>query len=99
MAQYRTKPVFVEAFKLTEETRNDNRDWPSWLHEAWNKNRFENGAVFPFSQDQSFGKGLVIKTAQGCMHCSIGDYIVLYEQGNIRPCKPDIFEETYEPVN
>ena len=49
MALYRKKPVVIEAFQITEETRNDNKDWPNWLNQAWNKDRKEEGAVYPFS--------------------------------------------------
>lgn len=99
MAQYRKKPVVIEAFQITEETRNDNRDWPSWLHQAWNKRKVDEGAVFPLSKDESFGKGLCIHTKEGIMNCSIGDYIIRGVQGELYACKPDIFEATYEPVN
>lgn len=32
------------------------------------------------------------------MHASIGDYIITGIQGEQYPCKPDIFEQTYELV-
>lgn len=32
MSKYRKKPVIVEAFQMTRERREDNRDWPEWLN-------------------------------------------------------------------
>ena len=39
-----------------------------------------------------------IETLEGTMHASIGDYIITGVNGEQYPCKPDIFEKTYEPV-
>jgi hypothetical protein len=41
----------------------------------------------------------VIATLEGAMKCSIGDWIIKGANGEFYPCKPDIFEKTYEPVN
>ena len=42
---------------------------------------------------------LDIETLEGTMHANIGDYIISGIQGEQYPCKPDIFEATYELVN
>lgn len=39
-----------------------------------------------------------IKTLEGIMKANIGDYIIKGIKGEIYPCKPDIFEQTYEKV-
>lgn len=39
-----------------------------------------------------------IKTLEGTMHADNGDYIIKGVKGEIYPCKPDIFEATYEKV-
>lgn len=39
-----------------------------------------------------------IKTLEGTMAVSVGDYIIKGVKGEFYPCKPDIFEMTYEPV-
>jgi hypothetical protein len=39
-----------------------------------------------------------IETLEGTMHAAVGDYIITGVQGEVYPCKPDIFEATYEPV-
>jgi hypothetical protein len=39
-----------------------------------------------------------IRTLEGDLHISEGDYVIRGVQGEFYPCKPDIFEQTYEPV-
>lgn len=39
---------------------------------------------------------LYIRTLEGHMRVFVGDYIIKGVQGEIYPCKPDIFEATYE---
>lgn len=43
-------------------------------------------------------KVLTIHTLEGDMIASKGDYIITGVDGEQYPCKPDIFEKTYEPV-
>ena len=43
--------------------------------------------------------GLVIKTLEGEHLASIGDYIIKGVSNEFYPCKPDIFERTYEKVS
>ena len=43
-------------------------------------------------------KELVIHTLEGDMKANVGDYIITGVNGEQYPCKPDIFEKTYEPV-
>lgn len=42
---------------------------------------------------------MTIHTLEGDMKAEIGDYIIIGVQGEQYPCKPDIFEQTYESVN
>ena len=42
--------------------------------------------------------GLIIKTLEGEHIANIGDYIIKGVKGEFCPCKPDIFEQTYEMV-
>ena len=41
---------------------------------------------------------LVISTLEGDMRADKGDYIIKGVQGEFYPCKPEIFEATYEPA-
>lgn len=43
-------------------------------------------------------EGVVIHTLEGDMLASWGDWIIRGISGEYYPCKPDIFEATYEPV-
>lgn len=43
-------------------------------------------------------KEIDIETLEGVMHASIGDWIITGINGEQYPCKPDIFEKTYEPI-
>ena len=42
---------------------------------------------------------LTIKTLEGDMRATSGDWIIKGVKGEFYPCKPDIFEATYEPAN
>jgi len=44
------------------------------------------------------GELLVIETLEGTMRANQGDYIIKGVKGEFYPCKPDIFEQTYELV-
>lgn len=95
--KFRKKPVVIEAFQITEETRRDNRDWPEWMNRAWNLGRDEVGAVAPF--DEHAGDGpLQIATLEGIHRCDFGDWIIQGVKGELYPCKDDIFKMTYEPA-
>lgn len=44
-------------------------------------------------------KEIIIHTLEGDMKANVGDYIITGVNGEQYPCKPDIFEKTYEPVD
>jgi hypothetical protein len=96
--KYRKKPVVIEAFQMTGERRWDNSEWPSWLNEAWNKNSTQEGALFIDQFDNIDGSKLCIRTLEGIHNVGWGDYIIQGICGEIYPCKPGIFVETYELV-
>ncbi|MEK5354538.1 MULTISPECIES: hypothetical protein [Paenibacillus] len=85
LTKYRKKPVVIDAFKWTGGP--DQTEDPQWIIE-----RIKMGQV-------SFANGLMyIKTLEGIMEAKPGDYIIRGVKGEIYPCKPDIFEATYESV-
>jgi hypothetical protein len=94
--KYRKRPVIVEAFQMTPHRRRDGTDWPEWLHQAWDKERGSEGSLYP--TDEGEGGTLSIGTLEGQQLISWGDWIIQGVQGEIYPCKPDIFPITYEPV-
>jgi hypothetical protein len=44
------------------------------------------------------GDGWMIRTLEGEMRAEVGDWIIRGVKGEFYPCKPDIFEATYEPA-
>ena len=102
MAKYRKKPVVIEAFQMTKERRWDNSEWPNWLNMAWNRDPGEN-AIWPdpdgpIKEGHKSSAELVCGTLEGVHRIGWGDFIIQEVQGEIYPCKPDIFEQTYEKV-
>lgn len=72
-----------------------------WVdHLPVNKNGYEefNHDISLWSQYGGEKIGGEIKTLEGKMTISENDYIIKGVHGELYPCKPDIFEETYEPV-
>lgn len=91
--KYRKKPVTVSAIKNTGE-------WPpilAWLDElAGGRMQIPYGRRPPLIRDHA-GR-IRIETLEGIMRAEVGDYIIRGVQGEFYPCKPDIFEQTYEEV-
>lgn len=100
MAKYRKKPVVIEAiqYKIVEEIpckygvakKTNINEIAQFmkvnsLREVTTPNDTSEGETF-----------LPIDTLEGIMKASIGDYIIKGIQGEFYPCKPDIFEQTYE---
>jgi hypothetical protein len=97
--QYRKKPVVIEAFQMTRERRNDNSDWPAWLNDAWKGEPNKPGTVqrtMPFDENPT--DELEIMTLEGIHRVNWGDWIIRGVQGELYPCKPEIFAATYEPA-
>lgn len=92
---YRKKPVLVEAFQMTPERRTNNIDWPEWMNRAWNQDRGTPGSLYPTTEGSGSGT-ISIGTLEGELLVSWGDWIIRGIKGEIYPCKPDIFEATYE---
>ena len=89
------KPVVIEAFQMTEERRASNTDWPEWMHQAWQLDREAPGSLYPTEAGTGDGT-LSIGTLEGQHLVSWGDWIIQGVKGELYPCKPDIFEATYE---
>ena len=97
MPKYKKKPIVIEAFQMTKERRSDNSGWPNWLHEAWDFERDQFGSVHPSIPGTGDGT-LSITTLEGEHVVSWDDWIIRGVQGELYPCKPDIFDATYDPV-
>ena len=83
MTRYRKLPVEVEAVRR----RRGKNDYEikEFIGEAYTASPDHLGQVG-------------IQTLEGTMWADDGDYIIRGVQGEVYPCKPDIFEQTYERV-
>ena len=59
-------------------------------------NADENRVIMPHPNEDD--DSLLIVTLEGEMRADKGDYIIKGVQGEFYPCKPEIFEQTYEKV-
>lgn len=81
--KYRKKPVIIEAIQF---------------------NKGQQGNIFKFMQEGGVRGGsmsdkvVTIETLEGVMTAQLGDWIIKGVKGEFYPCKPDIFEATYEKV-
>ena len=97
--KYRKKPVVVEAVQWTGDNEEEIKAF------AGDAAMFEyvvndGGNISAYDERPQSGYilqiGLGIKTLEGIMIASLGDYIIRGVNGEYYPCKPDIFEKTYE---
>lgn len=83
--KYRKKPtVVVEAVQWNGENEREIQCF------------IKNGGWNWIAEDT--GIELYIETLEGKMKVNVGDYIIKGVQGEFYPCKPNIFEQTYEKV-
>lgn len=94
MARYRKKPVVIEAMRypglpsVPASARLDAcMQFDDWMlaHQGTNKCKYR-------------GDSVVIETLEGEMTALPGDWIIKGVKGELYPCKPDVFEATYEAV-
>ena len=100
--RYKKKPVIIEAFQFTADSRTNNSQWPDWLHSAWQKEPSQEGAVFLIkneNENRDGGGAYFCKTLEGIHKIALNDYIIRGIKGEIYPCKTDIFKMTYDPVD
>lgn len=84
--KYKKKPVVIEAVQFT---RNNLEEVRRFLGESSRKREIITDYLEYF---------LEITTLEGIMTATEGDYIIKGVHGEFYPCKPDIFEATYELV-
>lgn len=85
MAKYRKKPVVIDAWQWIEIT--PAYPMPPVPHTHLREQR-------PWFR-KSYWE---VCTLEGWLKISSGDWMICGIQGEWYPCKPDIFEQTYEPV-
>ncbi len=92
MMKYKKKPVIIDALQWTGLNLTEIMDFvgKDLIVETYDAG-YQAGTI-------PLAVGLKIRTLEGDMNVSVGDYIIKGVQGEFYPCKPDIFKETYEPV-
>ncbi|WP_088005613.1 hypothetical protein [Indiicoccus explosivorum] len=87
MARYRKKPVVIEAVEWTGANHLITDTFMKACEGAYiDYDRYQLGEV-------------VVPTLEGEMRARVGDYIIKGVQGEFYPCKPEIFEATYEKLD
>lgn len=89
--KYRKKPVVIEAVKWMANNFDEVMNFMQEFH--GNKFNYENAEELAYKT-----KELSIRTLEGTMTASNGDWIIKGVSGEFYPCKPDIFEKTYDKV-
>lgn len=86
MAKFRKKPVVIEAEQFVVFRQSENP-----------VTKTVNGVLFPVYNDDK-GFHILIPTLEGTMRADNLDWVIRGISGELYPCKPDIFEKTYEEV-
>ena len=82
--KYRKKPIVIEAMQF--KGLPFSTEFLRWMN--------DHGLFY----DVGVGGSLIIPTLEGEMTAAADDWIIQGIQGEFYPCKPDIFEATYEEV-
>ena len=92
--RYRKKPVEIEALQWTGKNDAEIEYFVGDFLQGYGDNLV---CYIPRS-NQYLSKLMYIRTLEGIMVASVGDYIIKGVQGEFYSCKPEIFEQTYEEV-
>lgn len=90
MPQFRKKPVVIEARQLPKPYDNPEANAEFNAIAVW--------AGAESVDDAADGVCILINDACGQLKALPGDFVIKSAKGNFYPCKPDIFEVTYEAV-
>ena len=89
--KFRKKPIVIEAIQWNGKNFDIVMNFMQEFHGS--KLNYENAEELAHKT-----KELTIKTLEGVMIASKGDWIIKGVQGEFYPCKPDIFKKSYEKV-
>ena len=84
MAFFRKKPVVIEAWQLP-------------MMDDMTR-VFGGDPNIIFKRERGVIVEAIISTLEGTMTAGAGDWIIRGVKGELYPCKPDIFDATYEPA-
>jgi len=88
--KFRKKPIVIDAVQFDGSEKS--------ILDIMVLNKPMNGGVSRHVDIDPGGKTLFIHTLEGKMECSLMDWVIKGVKGECYPCKPDIFEATYEKV-
>jgi hypothetical protein len=91
--KFRKKPVVIDAILLTEKLA-----LAVLLGEADGPFGLSVSGDFHPGQRTLYRAWVSIPTLEGVMRADVGDWIIKGAKGECYPCKPDVFDLTYEPV-
>lgn len=91
--KYRKKPLIIDAIKWTGGNMVEIADFAKGFAKFDEIRQGDAENKIPAQYDLS------IQTLEGTMQASLGDYIIKGVNGEFYPCKPDIFEKTYEKAD
>jgi len=94
MPLFTKKPVVIEARQVPRRSEPPHDTWGNY-----ERNYTDELVALSEWCGGSENAGLIsIPTLEGVMTASPGDWIIRGVKGEFYPCKPDIFEATYEPA-
>jgi hypothetical protein len=85
MTKYRKKPIVVEARQVDTLDYDETCDIVRWC----------GGNIYDDSEEDIL---FTVPTLEGPMYVKNGDWIIKGVKGEFYPCKPDVFEASYEAV-
>lgn len=88
--KYKTKPCEIEAIQWTGDNLKEVLEFAN--------NKIIYNEITYAGSGELLGYEISIKTLEGVMLASKGDYIIKGLRGEFYPCKPDVFEKKYEVV-
>lgn len=96
MNKYRKKPIVIEAIQL-QNNYNSIKKCVEFTGQHVSES-YMSKIKFEEYVEIVKNNGMKIQTLEGEMTASINDYIIKGVKGEFYPCKPDIFEQTYEKI-
>jgi len=91
MPKFRKKPVEIEAVQFDGNNADEILDWVNEHNEDGNTAHLVPHGEF--TKD-----AIIIPTLEGDHRADVSDWIIQGVKGEFYPCKPDIFEATYDAV-
>jgi len=86
MSSFRKKPIVIQAFRLGID------NIPDWFMDRVSTNEII------LRGERNDLREADIHTLEGVMRANKGEWIIKGVGGEVYPCKPEIFEATYEPA-